>query len=177
MNMRGLSQCQDQNVIEIKNHLIDLYQRIGINLLKKHASYCEKMLTMDRDWQETCDTLINEQQTLKDDRDRNEAEMQSKIKQMTEQLNQLKMENYAVVKANEENTEKLRVELNNSLNAHYLKNVLSSYFSTNDTTVQINLIKVVFKVMKYTEDEQAKVMESWNANNKSTLQKMWDFGM
>jgi uncharacterized protein YjgD (DUF1641 family) len=63
------------------------------------------------------------------------------------------MENYAVVKANEENTEKLRVELNNSLNAHYLKNVLSSYFSTNDTTVQINLIKVVFKVMKYTEDE------------------------
>lgn len=54
---------------------------------------------------------------------------------MTEQLNQLKMENYAVVKANEENTEKLRVELNNSLNAHYLKNVLTSYFSTNDTTV------------------------------------------
>jgi len=54
---------------------------------------------------------------------------------MSEELNKLKTENYTVVKANEENTEKLRVELNNSLNAHYLKNVLSSYFSTNDTTV------------------------------------------
>lgn len=42
MNMRGLQSCEDQNVIEIKNHLIDLYQRIGINLLKKHAFYCEK---------------------------------------------------------------------------------------------------------------------------------------
>lgn len=132
---------------------------------------------MDRDWQETCDQLINEHQTLKDDRDRTEAETQSKLKQMSEQLNQLKMENYAVVKANEESTEKLRVELSNNLNAHYLKNVLTSYFMTNDTTVQINLIKVVFKVMKYTEDEQAKVMEIWNANNKSTLQKMWEFGM
>ena len=90
---------------------------------------------MDRDWQETCDTLINEHQTLKDDRDRNEAEMQAKIQSMAVQLNQLKTENYDVVKANEENTEKLRVELSNSLNAHYLKNVLSSYFSTNDTTV------------------------------------------
>ena len=57
------------------------------------------------------------------------------------------------MKANEENTEKLKVELENSLNASYLKNVLSSYFSTNDVTVQINLIKVVFKVMKYTDDE------------------------
>jgi hypothetical protein len=72
---------------------------------------------------------------------------------MSEELNKLKTENYTVVKANEENTEKLRVELSNSLNAHYLKNVISSYFSTNDTTVQINLIKVVFKVMKYTDDE------------------------
>lgn len=59
-------------------------------------------------------------------------------------------EHYTVVKANEENTEKLKVELENSLNAHYLKNILTSYFSTNDTTVQINLIKVVFKVMNYT---------------------------
>ena len=70
-----------------------------------------------------------------------------------------------MVKANEENTEKLKVELENSLNAHYLKNILTSYFSTNDTTVQINLIKVVFKVMKYTEEEQEKVMTAWNQNN------------
>ena len=73
---------------------------------------------------------------------------------MTEQLNQLKTDHYNVQKAHEENSEKLKTEINNSLNSHYLKNVLTSYFTTNDTTVQINLIKVVFKVMKFTEDEQ-----------------------
>jgi hypothetical protein len=26
----------DQNVMEIRNHLIDIYQRIGVGLLKKH---------------------------------------------------------------------------------------------------------------------------------------------
>ena len=91
--------------------------------------------------------------------------MSEKIAKMSEQLQKLNTEHYNVVKANEENTEKLKVELENSLNAHYLKNILTSYFSTNDTTVQINLIKVVFKVMKYTEEEQEKVMSAWNQNN------------
>ena len=45
-------------------------------------------------------------------------------------------EHYKLVKANEENTEKLKEEVSNSLNAHYLKNILTSYFTTNDATVQ-----------------------------------------
>jgi hypothetical protein len=73
------------------------------------------------------------------------------------------------MKANEENTEKLKSEISNSLNAHYLKNVLTSYFTTQDPSVQINLIKVVFNVMKYTDDEQKKVLEIWNENNKSMV--------
>jgi len=98
MNMRGVLNCEDQNVIEIRNHLIDLYQRMGINLLKKHAFYCEKQQSMNQEWQETCDQLINEHQTLKDDRDRNEADLNAKIKTMTDQLNQLKTDHYNVMK-------------------------------------------------------------------------------
>lgn len=80
--------------------------------------------------------------------------MGDQIRVKSEQLNQLKTDHYNVVKANEENTEKLKTEINNSLNSHYLKNILTSYFTTNDTTVQINLLKVVFKVMKFSEEEQ-----------------------
>ena len=153
MTGRGLQDCSDQNVIEVKNHLIDLYQRVAVNLLKKHHFYSEKLQSTDREWQETCDQLINEQQALKDDRDRTEAELQAKMKQMTEQLDGLKTDHYKVVKANEENTEKLKTELSNSLNAHYLKNILTSYFTTSDSAVQLSLLKVVFKVMKYSEEE------------------------
>lgn len=42
--------------------------------------------------------------------------------------------------------------------------------------MQISLLKVVFKVMKFTEDEQQKVQEAWNDNNKSTLSWIFDFG-
>lgn len=61
--------------------------------------------------------------------------MSEQIRIKTEQLNQLKTDHYKVVKANEENTEKLKTEINNSLNSHYLKNILTSYFTTNDATV------------------------------------------
>lgn len=78
--MNELQRCNDQNVIEVKNHLIDLYQCIAVKLLKKNHTYSEKLQSADREWQETCDQLINEHQALKDDRDRTEGEQQAKIR-------------------------------------------------------------------------------------------------
>ena len=45
---------------------------------------------------------------------------------------------------NKDKSEKLDRELANSVNLEYLKNIMMSYFMTNDTRVQINLIRVVF---------------------------------
>ena len=39
------------------------------------------------------------------------------------------------MRANEESNEKLRSEVSNSMNVHYLKNILISYFTTNDCSV------------------------------------------
>ena len=114
---------------------------------------------------------------MKEDREQEEVQVHEQLRTKTEQLNQLKTDHYNVVKANEENTEKLKTEINNSLNAHYLKNILSSYFTTTDATVQINLLKVVFNVMKYSDEEQKRILDIWNENNKSTLQRMFEFGM
>ena len=137
----------------------------------------EKLITSERGWQETCDQLIGEHQALKENRDRTEAELEQKIATMTAQLNDLKTDHYKLVKANEENTAKLKSELSNSLNSDYLKNILSSYFMTNDVSVQGNLIKVVFEVMKFTKEEQAKVMDVWQKNNKSMVLRWWEGGL
>ena len=88
---------------------------------------------------------------------------------MTGQLNELKTDHYRVQRAHEENTEKLKEEVANGLNAHYLKNVLTSYFTTADATVQESLLKVVFKVMKFSPEEQDNVMALWGENNKSMI--------
>jgi hypothetical protein len=45
---------------------------------------------------------------------------------------------------NKDKSEKLDRELANSVNLEYLKNIMMSYFMTNDPRVQINLIRVVF---------------------------------
>lgn len=81
----------------------------------------------------------------------------------------MKTDHYRMQQKSAEDSEKLKTEISNSLNAHYLKNILTSYFTTEDTTVQSNLIKVIFKVMKFTEEEQRDIMEAWQENNKSVI--------
>lgn len=161
--------CKDLNVVDIKNHLVDLYQRVGIHLLRKHQQFQEKLQTCNSEWQVTCDQLINETQSLKQEREKVDSEHQALVFKLTTQLNELKTEHYKIQQTNEENTAKLKSELSNSLNVHYLKNILSSYFTTTDTTVQQNLLKVVFNVLKYSAEEQRLVMEKWSEHNKSTF--------
>ena len=60
----------------------------------------------------------------------------SGIHKLTKQLNDLKVEHYQLVGMNKEQSEKLTRELENSIKTHYLKNVLLSYLTTNDVSVQ-----------------------------------------
>jgi len=59
----------------------------------------------------------------------------------------------------------LQEEIENSVNYEYLKNILISYFITNDSSVHANLLRVVFVAMKFTSEEQKRVTEAFNTNN------------
>lgn len=73
---------------------------------------------------------------------------------------------------NKAKSEKLDREMANSVNLEYLKNIIMSYFMTCDPKVQINLIRVVFQAMKFSEDEQMRVLEAHSQNNASTLSRV-----
>ena len=45
-------------------------------------------------------------------------------------------------------------QLEQAINYEYVKNILISYFVTNDSSVHANLLRVVFVAMKFTEEEQ-----------------------
>ena len=60
------------------------------------------------------------------------------------QLNSLKSEHYKLVTENQDKDDQLTMERQNSVNSEYLKNILTSYFMTDDPKVQLNLIRVVF---------------------------------
>ena len=53
----------------------------------------------------------------------------------TAQFNSLKAEHYTLMGDNKEKSEKLTAEIQNHVNSEYLKNILLSYFCTNDASV------------------------------------------
>ena len=53
-----------------------------------------------------------------------------------------------------------------------LKNVLMQYFSTNDATIHVNLLRVVFTAMRFSDDEQTRVKEAFNTNNMGYMARM-----
>jgi ABC-type transporter MlaC component len=70
--------------------------------------------------------------------------MEEKNEFTTIEFNKLKAEHYQLMSDNKAKSEKLDRELANNVNLEYLKNIVMSYFMTNDPKVQINLIRVVF---------------------------------
>lgn len=92
--------------------------------------------------------------------------MEDKLDQTTAQFNSLKAEHYTLMSENTEKSEKLTKEMQNSVNTEYLKNIIKEYFMTSEVSVQQNLIRVVFQAMKFTEEEQEKVLEAHAENNK-----------
>lgn len=64
-----------------------------------------------------------------------EEETQRHTKHLEGQLKELKSEHYSLVRENKEQSEKLNKELQNSINTHLQKNIILSYLTTNDPTV------------------------------------------
>ena len=87
------------------------------------------------------------------------------MEQTVAQLNTLKSEHYQLKNDNIEKDEKLTLERENSVNSEYLKNILMSYFMTADPSVQINLIRVVFQAMNFTDEEMDKVLDAHTDKN------------
>lgn len=42
----------DHTVIELRNHFIDLYQRVAVNLLQKNMQFGDRFVSSEREWTE-----------------------------------------------------------------------------------------------------------------------------
>ena len=58
------------------------------------------------------------------------------------------------------------------MNYEFVKNALISYLTSKEQAVHINMLKVMFKAMKFTDEEQSKVKEAFNASNLSYVGQM-----
>ena len=45
---------------DMRDHLIDIYQRMGVGLLKRHQVYEEQLQKLQQEWRATCDKLMED---------------------------------------------------------------------------------------------------------------------
>ena len=45
---------------ELRDHLIEVYQKVGVGLLKRQIAYDEKLAKQESEWRATCDRLIED---------------------------------------------------------------------------------------------------------------------
>ena len=166
--MYDLKADSDGVAIELRDHFMDLYQRTVIALLKKQQAFEDRIQQSEAEWQATCDKLIEDKQIQQQEQDK----LEEKLDLTNAQLNSLKAEHYTLMSDNKEKSEKLTAEMQNHVNSEYLKNILLSYFCTNDASVQINLIRVVFQAMKFSDEEQEKVLEAHAEHSKGTMSRV-----
>lgn len=167
---------------DLRDHLIELHTRVSHGLLKRLIACDEQMQRQEQEWRQTCDKLIEDHQTIKDQsnspclplsvEEQLEEELAARTARFEGQLRELKSEHYSLVRTNKEQSEKLTKELENSMKTHYVKNVLYSYLTTSDPTVHANLVKVLTKAMHFSEEEAERIAQFQEESRSSTFSKV-----
>ena len=167
---------------DLRDHLIELYQKVGVGLLKRQIVYDEQLTKQEQEWRATCDRLIEDHQEIKETsnipiliflEERMEESTSKTIKRLENQLKELKSDHYSLVRENKEQSEKLNKEMENGIKTHYTKNIILSYLTTSDTSVHQNLVKVIIQALKFNEEETEKIMQFQEENNRSAISKVY----
>lgn len=82
----------------MRDHLIEVYQKIGFGLLKRQLYYDELIQKQDTEWRATCDRLIEDHQSIKEEKEQIEEESRITISRMESHLNDLKSEHYSLTR-------------------------------------------------------------------------------
>ena len=61
---------RDETVLgAVRDHLIEVYQRVGCTLLRRQGHYDELLQRQESEWRATCDRLMEDHQAMRDQRD------------------------------------------------------------------------------------------------------------
>ena len=86
----------DAVCMQTRDHMIELYQRVGVGLLRKVHSKDGEMKKQEGDWQATVDKLIEAQQVRQHEKDK----LDERIEGLTSDQNVLKAEHYNLQSSN-----------------------------------------------------------------------------
>ena len=120
-------------------------------------------------YQTTIDQLILSQQEEKNQMFKTIEQNKINIKSLSQKISMLEQEKYNIGKQKDMTIEMLNKQINKGVNLNYLKNIMISFLTTNDESIQEGLLPVIFTSLQFNESEINQVKKSKTNKQKSLL--------
>ncbi len=120
-------------------------------------------------YQTTIDQLILSQQEEKNQMFKTIEQNKINIKSLSQKISMLEQEKYNIGKQKDLTIEMLNKQINKGVNLNYLKNIMISFLTTNDESIQEGLLPVIFTSLQFNESEINQVKKSKTNKQKSLL--------
>ena len=167
--MNNINQNNNDNNIniwlnELNNFIILLLNELQDNIFKILER--EKEDTQEKNkYQKTIDEILLNHQ---DEKNKLFIELEgdrNKMKNLYAKIAELEKEKYDISKDKETSIQRLNKQINSGVNLNYLKNIMISFLSSNDKTIQDGLLPVIYKSLDFNQSEIKVVHENRNKSN------------
>ena len=89
----------------------------------------------------------------------------NKMKNLYTKISELEKEKYNISKEKENSIQRLNKQINSGVNLNYLKNIMISFLSSNDKSIQDRLLPVIYKSLDFSQSEMKIVQDNRNKSN------------
>ena len=149
---------------ELNNFIILLLNELQDNIYKIVEKEKEESQEKNK-YQKTIDEIMinhqNEKNALFIELEGN----RNKLKNLYAKITELEKEKYKISKEKENSIQILNKQINSGVNLNYLKNIMISFLSSNDKSIQNGLLPVIYKSLDFNQSEIKLVQENRNKSN------------
>ena len=149
---------------ELNNFIILLLNELQDNIFKIVEKEKEESQEKNK-YQKTIDEIMinhqNEKNALFIELEGN----RNKLKNLYAKITELEKEKYKISKEKENSIQILNKQINSGVNLNYLKNIMISFLSSNDKSIQNGLLPVIYKSLDFNQSEIKLVQENRNKSN------------
>ncbi len=149
---------------ELNNFIIILMNELLDNTFKIVEKEKEESEEKNK-YQKTIDEIMLNNQDEKNKLFIEIEKSRKKIQDLYLKITDLEKEKYNISKEKENSIQLLNKQKTSGANLNYLKNIMISFLSTNDKSIQDGLLPVIYKSLDFNESEIKNVVEGRNKNN------------
>ena len=149
---------------ELNNLIISLLYELLDNNFKIIEN--EKIESQDKNkYQKTIDEILLNHQEEKNKLFTEIEESRNKMKSLYLKIQELEKDKSNLTKEKDNSIQKLNKQINSGANLNYLKNIMISFLSSKDKSIQEGLLPVIYKSLDFKENEIKTVQEERSKNS------------